>query len=290
MTLSRHEFDVLRRYVHRVVGIELGDDKEYLVRQRLGPVLEAHGCSGFDEFCRLVAAQPSDTLRDDIIAAISTNETSFFRDERPFAALRERVLPWLDTVVGQRRALDPTSTAPVASILSAGASTGQEVWSVAMSVHEHARSSGVARLRPQDVRIVAADISRRVLAVAEAGRYRDKEVARGMPPALRDEYMVRRGDLWEVRESVRRMAQFRRLNLADANAYLGVYDVVFCRNVLIYFDLETKRRILQRIRDALTPGGFLILGATENLYGLVDGFESVHVANALLHRRVAAGG
>lgn len=287
MELSRDDFEALRRYIHAAVGISLGDDKEYLVRQRLAPVAAAFGCADFHAFCARLAAGPSPALRDAVISAITTNETSFFRDGHPFDALRTLILPWLSQLAVARRSAEPLRQGPRVSILSAGASTGQEPYSVAMTAMDYARATGFSGLRPEDLRITAVDVSQPVLERAQAGIFTAAEMARGLSVAQRDAHFRPHGSDFAVRDEVRRMIDFRRVNLISATWAPGTFDVVWCRNVLIYFDLPTKRRILKQLCEALTPGGFLILGATENLYGLAEGLESVHVAGAIVYRTSA---
>ena len=283
MELTTADFDVLRAYVRRVAGIELSEDKGYLVRQRLAPVAQANGCASFSALAALVAARPTNQLRDEVIEAIITNETSFFRDVSPFDALKQHVLPHLGAEVSRRRG----ATGGVAriNVLSAGASTGQEAYSIAMTVEESCRLGFAPGLRVDDLSILAVDVSPRVLARVSSGVYTAVEVARGLSNAQRERYMTQRGESWIMRDDLRRMVQCRAVNFTEPMPFLGGFDVVFCRNVLIYFDNEMKRSILRRFYDLLPPGGFLVLGSTESLYGLVDCFETLHVSGSILYRR-----
>ncbi len=285
MELTLTDFEVLRSYVRRVVGIELGDDKQYLVRQRLEPVAQAFGCASFTALASLVSAYPPAHLRDEIIEAMTTNETSFFRDAHPFAAFRSHVLPLLGEVVASRRRFPGDRSFARANIMSAGASTGQEAYSIAMSVDEYCRLGDVSGLRAEEVSILALDVSQRVLARVSAGEYTALEVARGLTTLQRDRFFQQKGQGWVVREELRRMVQCRAVNFAEPMPFLGSFDVVFCRNILIYFDHEMKRNILRRFYDLLQPGGFLVLGSTETLYGLVDCYETLHVGGTILYRR-----
>ncbi len=285
MDLAVADFEVLRAYVRRVVGIELGDDKQYLVRQRLEPVAQAYGCTTFSALASLVAAYPPAHLRDEVIEAMTTNETSFFRDTHPFEAFRSHVLPLLGEVVAARRRFPGDRGLARANIMSAGASTGQEAYSIAMSVEEYCRLGDVSGLRADEVSILALDVSQRVLARVSAGEYTALEVARGLTPLQRDRFFQQRGQSWVIRDELRRMVQCRALNFAEPMPFLGNFDVVFCRNILIYFDAEMKRNILRRFYDLLHPGGFLVLGSTETVYGLVDCYETLHVGGTILYRR-----
>lgn len=289
MDLSRGEFEVLRQFARQAAGISLGDDKDYLVRQRLEPVAEAMGCADFSALCARLIRGPSPALREAVVSAIATHETSFFRDAKPFDALRELIFPWLSQQVAQRRADAGQRPGPCVNILSAGSSTGQEPYSIAISALEHARATGQTGLRPADLRIVGVDVSRTAIEFAQAGRYPDSEMARGLSAAQRDAHFQAAGHGFLVRPEVRALVEFATYNLIDPAWSLGQFDAIWCRNVLIYFDIDTKRRVLTQLCSALTPGGFLVLGSTESVYGLVDGLESLSVAGTVVYRFAPAG-
>jgi chemotaxis protein methyltransferase CheR len=256
--VSAAEFREVAEFVRARSGIQLEANKSYLVETRLGPLLDELSVSGYAELCR--RARTDSRILNRIIDEISTNETSFFRDSSPFELLKFKLIP--DIMDRSRGSLDRLS------IWSAASSTGQEVYSIAMSLAEILSAAELAR-----VRIVGTDISDRAVCLASIARYSNYEVERGMSPALRDRYMVRDGDRWRVRDDLRALATFRHLNLLDAFGSLGSFDIVFCRNVAIYFDLPTRKSLFEKIARQLRPGGMLVIGSSETLHGVTDLFE-----------------
>jgi len=287
MDLDKKDFNALRTYIRRVCGIDLGDDKEYLVRQRLEPIVTSQGCRGFGEFARIVSCCPTEQLRDQVIAAITTNETSFFRDSHPFDVFRATVLPDLEKLARERKNRVYDRRGAKVSILSAGSSTGQEPYTLSILIHEFCQFGAHGDLKPDDFAIVATDVSSRVLAKAVAGEYSDLEIGRGLSDIQKSLYFSKEGDTWIVNENIRKIVEFRKVNFIEPFTHLGGFDVVFCRNVLIYFDIEMKRRILSQFHQMLSPQGFLVLGATENIYGMSDRFNSNHVSGSVLYRPMA---
>jgi chemotaxis protein methyltransferase CheR len=285
MDLSQPVFDELRALVRRLCGVALGDDKAYLIKHRLGPVARAHGCRSLAELAARLRGPGGAALHDAVVDAVVTAETWFFRDARPFEAFRREALPRLGEAAAARRV----------RLWCAAASTGQEAYSLAMLVHD---ADAAARSRGGSGRgfsILASDISERVLTIARAGLYGEREVSQGLTaegrggvaPPLLSRFFERRGAAWAVRESVRRLVEFRRVNLVSPPDGLGPFDAIFCRNVLMYFDAEARRRACERLYSALGPGGWLVLGAAENLYGVSDQFEALRFADALVYRRPA---
>jgi chemotaxis protein methyltransferase CheR len=278
MHLSRPTFDELRGAVHRLCGIMLSEDKAYLIRHRLEPVVRDHGLAGFEELARRLRAPGGAALHDAVVEAITTGETSFFRDGHPFEAFRRHVLPQL-VARGAR-----------ARLWCAAAATGQEPYSAAMLVCDALdahRARGGAEV---PVSILATDVSARALAAARRGEYTRQELSRGLTAAQVARYFERRGERWRVREAVRRLVEFRRANLVQPFAALGAFDAIFCRNVLIYFDDDTRRRVCGQLHAALADGGWLLLGSAESLYGIADGFEAVRLGDTLLYRRRSGAG
>ncbi len=272
MALRPEAFDYVRQLVRAESAISLHDGKEYLVEARLAPIAEREGLASV---AALVDRLPGATvsLRDDVVQAMTTNETSFFRDVHPFEALRDEVLPAAVAASGGRRL----------RLWSAAASTGQEAYSLAMLVQGHF---------PQvaDVTILATDLSRDVLARAAAGRFTQMEVNRGLPAALLVRHFQRVGAEYVVNEPLRRRVEFRQLNLSRPWPSLPQMDVVLLRNVLIYFDAPVKRQVLSQVSRVLAPGGVLFLGGAETTYGLDDGWERVQVGRTSFYRPAAAGG
>ncbi len=288
LTITNDDYTLLTSYVHRVCGIHLGTDKQYLIEQRLSPIARAHGCASFSAFARLVSCCDDARLRDQIITAITTNETSFFRDEHPFRMFREELLPTLATLASERKKKPFVRKGAKVSILSAGASTGQEAYSLSMLINDYCRYNPRLEIAPEDFSIVAADISSRALAKAVAGEYTDLEIQRGLTEAQRLQFFTRGDSVWTVKEDVRRIVAFRKANFVESFERLGGFDGIFCRNMLIYFDDPTKKRILEQFHRMLSPRGFLVLGSTENTYGLVTLFESRHMQKSVVYYKRAS--
>jgi chemotaxis protein methyltransferase CheR len=283
MHLSRQTYDELRQVIHRLCGLVLGEDKAYLVRHRLGPLARARGCNSFEEFGERLRRPGSGALRDEVVEAITTAETSFFRDGHPFDAFRGHLLP--EVIERGRKRL--VAGRPRVRLWSVACSTGQEPYSLAMVLQDFLRAGRAAGLEEQDFRILATDVSARVLAVAAAGEYSRREVARGLTPGQVERYFTPRGRGFAVREEVRRLVEFRRVNLVQSLAGLGTFDGILCRNVLIYFDEATRRRVSEQLAALLDDGGWLVLGAAENLYGISERFETLAVGTTLVYRKRA---
>jgi len=260
MTIKTAEFDYVCQLVRERSAIVLEPGKEYLVEARLAPLARMHGANGLSE---LVAAARNGNaeLNEQIVDALTTNETSFFRDPRVFDALRSQVLPELVAARASARRL---------VIWCGAASSGQESYSLVMMMREDFPS-----LDRWQVRFVASDLSPTMIARAREGRYAQIEVNRGLPPGLLSRYFVREGTGWRISHEIRSAVDFQVGNLTGSWPVAAPVDLVMLRNVLIYFDLETKRRILDRVRSVLAPDGFLVLGAAETTMGVHDGFERV---------------
>jgi chemotaxis protein methyltransferase CheR len=278
--LAAGEFEQLRDLVHRLCGLALADDKAYLLRHRLAPVARAAGCPTFVAFLKKLNGPDGPKLREPIIEAVTTGETSFFRDRHPFDAFRQIMLPRL--AIARRRAGRPPAPA---RIWSAGVATGQEAYSLAMLVDDFLRTAEGSGLGAKDFAIIATDISLRVLELARAGRFSDGEVTRGVPPAWRERYFHQEGSAWKIDAKLRHLIEFRQVNLMDHFGGLGPVDVIFCRNVLIYFDEASRRRICDRFAEMLAADGWLVLGAVENLYGITSRFAAEHMGPALAYRK-----
>ena len=251
------DYDFLRRILKERSGLDLSADKQYLVESRLIPLARRAGMPGLAELVAKIKGG-AEALTTDVVEAMTTNETFFFRDKIPFDHLRETILPALVQARGSRRAL---------RIWCAASSTGQEPYSVAMCVKEFAGLSGWR------VEIVATDLSQEVLEKSKAGLYSQFEVQRGLPIQLLVKHFVQIGELWQLNADIRAMVQHRQLNLLQDFSHLGTFDVIFCRNVLIYFDQDTKAGIFDRLSRMLEPDGVLLLGAAESVVGISDAFK-----------------
>jgi chemotaxis protein methyltransferase CheR len=255
VTPSDYEF--LRKFLKERSGLDLSSDKQYLVESRLIPLARRVDLPGIaDLVARLKGG--SDSLTAAVVEAMTTNETFFFRDRIPFDHLRETIFPALAQARANRRAL---------RIWCAAASTGQEPYSIAMSVKEFAGLTGWR------VEIVATDLSQAVLEKAKAGIFSQFEVQRGLPIQMLVKYFTQTGELWQLNADIRAMVQHRQLNLLQDFSHLGMFDVIFCRNVLIYFAHDTKVGIFDRLARVLEPDGVLALGAAESVVGISDAFK-----------------
>lgn len=269
-------YEYLRRLLHERSGLALLGDKQYLIESRLMPVARRHGHAGLAELVRAARNPGSELLRTDIVEAMTTNETFFFRDKTPFEHFTDTMLPQLIKARSNRRRL---------RIWCAAASTGQEPFSLAMLLDENAN-----KLAGWKVEIVATDISNEVLDKAKAGLYTQFEVQRGLPINLLMKYFKQVGDMWQIVPAIRQMVQFKPFNLLDDMAHLGGFDIIYCRNVLIYFDAETKADVLSRMADILAPDGYLLLGAAETILGVSERFRSAADRRGLYLPKDSAGG
>jgi chemotaxis protein methyltransferase CheR len=267
MTPPSDHISYLRQYVYAGSGIVLDTEKQYLIETRLAPILRERGLASLYELCEVLRSTTSTPLHAQVVDAMTTNETYFFREPAHYDALRKTILPELMEMRSGTRKL---------SCWSAAASTGQEAYSLAMMLLE----MGVGGW---NIDIVGTDLSSRVLKQAEAGRYSQLEVNRGLPVAMLLKYFRRAGLEWELKEEVRRMVRFRSFDLRTGMNSLGPFDVVFCRNVLIYFDQPTKRRILDEIHGSLFRGGYLLVGTTEAGLPAGDRFRRTTVGNAVVY-------
>ncbi|NMR20545.1 protein-glutamate O-methyltransferase CheR [Cellulomonas fimi] len=267
MTLAPESFRYVADLVRERSAIQLPAGKEYLVESRLQPLARQAGLVEVDEFVRALrtASKPADHER--VVEALTTNETSWFRDATPFQALVRHVVPEL-------LAQDPARTS--LRIWSAACSTGQEPYSIAMQLRD-----GFPEL---DSRIVATDLSAEVLLKGRAGRYSQLEINRGLPATMLVKHLTRAGTEWEVSDGLKSMVTFTRHNLLHTPPAGGPYDIVFLRNVLIYFDLAAKQEVLRRVQSVVRPGGFLLLGAAETTIGIDDSWERVPVGRSSVYR------
>jgi chemotaxis protein methyltransferase CheR len=270
MTMTSAEFNYIRDLVRDHSALMLEPGKEYLVESRLNPLVRQ---GGFPSFHRMVEALRSGAfceLHRRVVEAMTTNETSFFRDARVFGMLKKTLLPEL---VARRRCERSLN------IWCAGCSSGQEPYSVAMLLRDV-----VPDLDSWNIRIVASDLSRDVLVRARAGRYSQLEVNRGLPATLLVKYFDQHRGAWEIAPELRSMVEFREINLIDYWPLFPRMDVVFLRNVLIYLDRETKQQILRKVGRLVVPDGYLLLGGAETTTNLDDSFESVALDGAMCFR------
>ncbi len=287
MDLSSKDFDVIRSYIYKVSGISVTNDKSYLIRQRLEPVARAFGCKDFTELGEKLAHDDSVLLRNEIILSIATNETSFFRDVHPFNAFENHILNQLARLIEHRKTAFPNCGAAMkANILCAGASTGQEPYSIAILIDEYVKARPDSGVRREDFNILATDISKKALGAAVAGKYSNGEISRGLSDRRKTTYFEKCGDRWRIIDLIRTMVKFHQLNIVEPYSIFGLkFDVIFCRNILIYFDDHTKRKVFETLYRLLADDGYLFLGAMESTYMLTDKFESMRIGNSLVYRK-----
>ncbi len=259
--MRAQEFDYLRDILKDRSGLVLSSEKIYLVESRLMPVARHHGLATLDDLVRELRDKRDESLLVEVTEAMTTNESFFFRDISPFENFREAILP---TLMESRRSDGKTKI----RIWSAACSSGQEPYTLAMILQEEA-----GKFAGLEIEIVATDLSKDIIAKAESGRYTQFEVQRGLPVQLLVKYFDKQDDHWEIKSTIRDMVTFRPFNLLEDFASLGTFDVVFCRNVLIYFDQETKSDVLRRVSRLLPNDGVLYLGGAESVLGISKDFK-----------------
>ncbi|MGP9819582.1 CheR family methyltransferase [Salinarimonas sp. NSM] len=253
------DFEYLRALLKSRSGLSLAPEKRYLVESRLGPVCRKHQIPGLAQLVQVLRGGRNSAIETEVVEAMTTNETFFFRDKTPFDIFRDQLLPKFAAARATQKRL---------RIWCAAASTGQEPYSLAMIVDEMK-----PRLGGVQVEILATDLADEVLAKAKAGVYSQFEVQRGLPIQMLLKHFKQEGEQWRISPAIKSMVQFRPLNLIRDFSALGQFDIVFCRNVLIYFDQPTKADVLRRMSNALAADGALFLGAAETVIGLTAAFQ-----------------
>ncbi|MEE2961432.1 MAG: protein-glutamate O-methyltransferase CheR [Myxococcota bacterium] len=261
MALQQSDFEFIRKLIRERAAIVLDDGKQYFVESRLMPLVEQTGHGSIDNLIAEVRSPVGARLLERLVEAITIHETSFFRDVHPFKCMKEFVLPTLMEKRAKKNSLN---------IWCAACSSGQEPYTVSMLLREN-----FPQLQSWNVRILATDISNQILARAREGRFTQLEVNRGLPAPLLLKHFEKQGLEWQIKPSVRGSIDFRKLNLIDSWPTMPKMDIILLRNVLIYFDVDTKRRILGQIRQTLSPDGFLFLGAAEMPMSIDNAYERV---------------
>lgn len=272
--MTELDFEYLRSFLKDRSGLALTPEKRYLVESRLSPICRRFEVDTLSELIGKLKAGRTPTLETAVVEAMTTNETFFFRDKAPFDLFKDVLLP---------RYLSARASTRRLRIWCAAASTGQEPYSLAMLIDQAA-----AKLPGWQVEIVATDISTEVLEKAKAGLYSQFEVQRGLPIQLLVKYFTQVGDQWQISPQIRAMVNYRPLNLIKEFGHLGTFDIIYCRNVLIYFDKPTKADVLQRLAKAMAPDGALLLGAAETVIGITD-VLAPDTANRGLYAKTAGG-
>ncbi len=268
MSLEQAAFERVQRLVYSLAGIVLENGKEYLVEARLAPIAKTHGFTRIEELIAQLDIKPD--LIAQVVEAMTTNETSFFRDHRPFELVHKKIMPELLLKREERRTLD---------IWCAACSSGQEPYSVAMLLHDN-----FPELASWRVRILATDISSAILERARCARFSQLEVNRGLGAAQLVKHFHREGLQWELKPELRNMVNFTQLNLIANWPILPTFDLVFLRNVMIYFDVETKRKVLAKLSERVAQGGYIFLGGGESTLNIDTNLERVEFENSACYR------
>lgn len=274
--ITVEEIQILSQLIFDLSGLHLGKDKGYLLETRLNPLLSSLGCTTFTHLHAKAKADNSGQIHHKIVEAMTTNETFFFRDNTPFELLRNKIIPDL---IDRRASFFRDAKIPI-RIWSAACSTGQEVYTIAMTLVEI-----LGNLSRYDIYILGTDIADKVITQASYGKYNQFEMERGLPLHYRKRYFSQLGTDWRINDEIRSLAQFRKLNLMKPFPDLGgKFDVIFCRNVAIYFNQPDKIKLFQKIARVLQPDGALIVGGSETLSGIAPDFESRNYVKGIFYQ------
>ncbi|WP_306547445.1 protein-glutamate O-methyltransferase CheR [Desulfobulbus sp.] len=263
LKITPEEIKLITKYIYEISGIYLDESKKYLLETRLNAIAEEQGCSSYQDFHRKAKADASKLIERKIIDAISTNETLFFRDTGPFQLLQHKILPELIDARAAKSSFSKTNL----KIWSAASSTGQELYSIAIVLQEL-----LGDMSKYSIKLIGTDISDAAVAQASSGKYNKFEIERGLARDKLTKYFSSVGQTWKVNDQIRAMANFRKFNLMSPFIGLGKFDIVLCRNVAIYFTLEDRKKLFNKIADVLEPDGYLIIGSTESLTGICPRF------------------
>ncbi|WP_028579179.1 CheR family methyltransferase [Desulfogranum japonicum] len=263
LKIKPEEIKTITQYIYDISGIHLDASKKYLLETRLNSIAEQQNCASYQDLYRKAKADRSQKLERQIIDAISTNETLFFRDTGPFELLRHKIFPEL---IDNRTPKVPTLKTNL-RIWSAACSTGQEIYSVAIVLKEL-----LGDLSKYSIKLMGTDISDAAISQASNARYNKFEIERGLSKDKLTKYFTTSGSHWKVKDDIRAMATFRKINLMQPFTGIGKFDIILCRNVAIYFTLEDRKKLFNKLANALEPDGYLIIGSTESLTGVCPRF------------------
>jgi chemotaxis protein methyltransferase CheR len=261
--ITPNEIKTISQYIYDISGIFLDHNKTYLFETRLSSIAEELGCKSYLELHNKAKTDPSKAIERKIIDAISTNETLFFRDKGPFELLQHKLLP---EIIDARNSKSSTLKTNI-KIWSAAASTGQELYSIAIVIKEL-----IPNLSRYSIQLLGTDISDNAISQASYGKYNKFEIERGLPQAQLKKYFTAVGDFWKIKDEIRSMVSFRKMNLMLPFTGLGKFDIIFCRNVAIYFTVPDRKKLFAKIADSLADDGFLVIGSTESLTGICPMF------------------
>ncbi|MBF8982102.1 protein-glutamate O-methyltransferase CheR [Lutibacter sp. B2] len=276
--LSSNEFTLMKKYIEEKCGISLGEEKAYLIESRLSRLLISSGLSSFSEFYSKIIKQDDKHMTEKIIDAITTNETSWFRDKIPWIILEEVLLP---KYINQIRNGEKSKI----RIWCAACSTGQEPYSIIMCIDHFLNKNGIKDITLDDFEILATDISSTVLQIAKMGRYDSISIMRGLDQTYKNKYFESQGRVWLIDEKIKNAVRFKAFNLQNSFLLLGKFDIVFCRYVMIYFSKEFKEEIVRKIAYALEDEGLLFIGSSELLNNKDDYFEKNYYQNSPYYRK-----
>lgn len=263
--ITTDDLRVISKYILDISGIELDESKAYLVETRLGDIIKEYQCSSYSELCSKAKLDSSKIIENKIIDAISTNETLFFRDTGPFEVLQHKIIP--DLIDKRLEKASGHLPIPI-RIWSAACSTGQEAYSIAIVLREL-----LPDIDKYNIKLIATDISDAAIAQASYGAYNKFEIERGLPKNLLQRYFIPNGGNWKICDEIRAMVSFGKRNLLKPLVGIGKLDIIFCRNVAMYFNIEDRKKMFEKIAGLLDPDGCLIVGSTESLTGICPLFE-----------------
>jgi chemotaxis protein methyltransferase CheR len=259
LKITTSELKLIAQYIYDISGIFLDESKSYLFETRLSSIAEQLGCTSYQDLYNKAKRDLKKDIERQIVDAISTNETLFFRDKGPFELLQHKLLP---EIIDKRTPSSPSLKTNL-KIWSAASSTGQELYSIAIVIKEL-----LPDLSRYSIKLLGTDISDNAVSQASYGKYNKFEIERGLPQKQLQRYFTLFGDSWKIKDEIRAMVNFKKLNLMLPFVALGKFDIIFCRNVAIYFTLQDRKNLFNRIADSLADDGFLLIGSTESLTGV----------------------
>jgi len=268
--VSPEDYNYITKFLLDTTGLSLGENKEYLLEARLIPIAQAHGMNGIEDLALSLRSRLDRSLEQEVMEAMTTNESSFFRDRRPFDELKASILP---DIIAERKMTQKLR------IWCSACSNGQEPYSIIMVLREH-----FPELANWNIQITATDLCTKALKRAEEGVYSQFEVQRGLPVQLLMKYFDQNEQGWKIKEDKGVSIQWKHLNLLEDFKHLGMFDIVFCRNVLIYFEPDLKRNILDRVRDQMNSSGVLLLGAAETVLGISDHYSKLSGCQSAIYQ------
>jgi chemotaxis protein methyltransferase CheR len=264
LQITDKEFQLYKKFIEDKTGILLGDDKKYLIENRTSHMIESFGCSNFMDLYYKIKQFMNTELQTEFLDNITTKETFWFRNNTHFEIIEQVVLPILFQEINNR-------TKRKIRIWSAACATGQEPYSLAITILEYLRKLGISSA--YNLEIIASDIAQSAIKRAKNGEYDNITIKRGLSSEFRDRYFIQDNSKWRINDKVKSMVKFQQLNLKDDISTLGKFDIVFIRNVIIYFGKEFKENLLDRITTILNPGGYLFMGAGETLFNLIVNYK-----------------